>query len=289
MNETTFTFPTDDGESVFVYRWEGEGDPKAIVQIAHGMGEHAARYCRLAGDLVDRGYVVYADDHRGHGHTAGSADRQGHLGPNGWNGLVDDVATLSGLARKERPGIPLVLIGHSMGSFALQQLILDRSDIMDGAVLSGSTAVDVVAGALDPTQPADLTSFNAPFEPARTEFDWLSRDTDEVDLYVADPMCGFGLDAEGTGAMLAGAPALGDPDRLTAIRPDLPIYVISGEADPLSGAGALTQLVVDRYRAAGVTEVSVDIYAGCRHELFNETNRDEVTANLVAWLDRVVA
>lgn len=289
MNETTFTFPTDDGESIFVYRWVGEGDPKAIVQIAHGMGEHAARYRRLAGDLVGHGYVVYANDHRGHGHTAGSVDRQGHLGPNCWNGLVDDMATLSGLARKEHPGLPLVLIGHSMGSIALQQLLLDRSDIVDGAVLSGSTAVDVVAGALDPSQPVDLTSFNAPFEPARTEYDWLSRDDAEVDLYVADPMCGFGLDTEGTGEMFGGAAALGDPDRLAAIRPDLPIYVISGEADPLSGAGALTQLVVDRYRAAGVTDVSVDIYAGGRHELFNETNRDEVTANLVVWLDRVVA
>ena len=289
MDETTFTFPTDDGESIFVYRWTGEGEPKAIVQIAHGMGEHAARYRRLGGELVDHGYVVYANDHRGHGRTAGSVERQGQLGPNGWNGLVDDVATLGELARKEHPGLPLLVIGHSMGSFALQQLILEHSDAMDGAVLSGTTAVDVVASAIDPSQPADLTSFNAPFEPARTEFDWLSRDTDEVDLYVADPMCGFGVDAEGTAGMLSGAGALGDPDRLSAIRPDLPVYVLSGEADPLSGAGALTQLVVDRYRAAGVKDVSVDIYAGGRHELFNETNRDEVTANLVAWLDRVVA
>ena len=289
MDETTFTFPTDDGETVFVYRWSGAGEPKAIVQIAHGMGEHAARYRRLAEALVGHGYVVYANDHRGHGRTAGSEARQGDLGKLGWRGLVDDIATLGELARKEHPGLPLVVLGHSMGSFAVQQLVLEHSDAMDAAVLSGTTAVDLVAGALDPSQPADLTAFNAPFEPARTPFDWLSRDPDEVDLYVADPMCGFGLDGAALAGMVAAAPALGDADRLAAIRPDLPIYILSGEADPISGAGALTQMVGDRYRAAGVQDVTVVLYPEARHEVFNETNRDEITAGLLAWLDRVTA
>ena len=177
MDTTTFTLTSADGEEVFVYRWSGDEAPRAVVQIAHGMGEHAARYARVAEALVGAGYVVYANDHRGHGRTAGTADRHGDLGAGGWNGLIDDMSALTAHARKEHPGLPLVLLGHSMGSFALQQYLLDRSGDIDAAVLSGTTAVDVIAPGIDTSQPADLSAFNAPFEPARTEFDWLSRDT----------------------------------------------------------------------------------------------------------------
>ncbi|MET0461042.1 MAG: alpha/beta hydrolase [Ilumatobacteraceae bacterium] len=289
MDTTTFTITSADGEEVFVYRWAGDGDPTAIVQIAHGMGEHAARYERLAAALVDAGYVVYANDHRGHGRTAGDASRHGDLGKAGWAGLIDDMSALTALAREEYPGIPLVLLGHSMGSFATQQYLLDRSDDIDAAVLSGTTAVDVIAAGIDTTRPADLSAFNAAFEPARTDYDWLSRDEAEVDLYVADPACGFGVDAEGTAQMMSGAPALGDPEQLAGIRNDLPIYVFSGDADPLAGGGPLIDMVADRYRAAGVEDVTVRLYPGARHETFNETNRNEVTADLIDWLDRVTA
>ena len=287
MDETTFTIESSDGEQVFVYRWAGADDPKAVVQIAHGMGEHAARYRRLGEALVDAGYVVYANDHRGHGRTAGDPQRHGNLGTAGWGGLVDDMAALTARARAEHPGIPLVLIGHSMGSFALQHYLLDRSADIDAAVLSGTSAIDVLGGGIDTTQPADLTAFNAPFEPARTEFDWLSRDDAEVDAYIADPACGFGVDVAGMSEMLGGGGALSDPEQLAAIRDDLPLYLFSGDADPIAGGGELVQLVAERYRTAGVRDVTVTLYPGARHETLNETNRDEVTADLVAWLDRV--
>jgi alpha-beta hydrolase superfamily lysophospholipase len=286
MDETTFTFTDPDGEEIFVYRWSGEASPRAIVQIAHGMGEHAARYRRLGEALVDDGYVVYANDHRGHGRTAGSAERHGILGEAGWTGLVDDLGRVSELARQEHPGLPLVLLGHSMGSFALQQYLLDRSAAVDAAVLSGSTAVDVIAAGIDPTQEIDLTAFNEPFE-QRTGYEWLSRDPAEVDLYVADPDCGFGVDTEGTAGMMARAAEFGDPAVLAAVRDDLPIYIMSGDADPLAGGGQLIELLADRYRQAGVADVTVALYPGGRHELLNETNRDEVTADLVTWLERV--
>ena len=289
MDTTTFTITSADGEEVFVYRWAGDGDPTAIVQIAHGMGEHAARYERLGAALVEAGYVVYANDHRGHGRTAGDPSRHGDLGTAGWDGLVDDMSALTALAHEEHPGLPLVLFGHSMGSLALQQYLLDRSDDIDAAVLSGTTAVDVIAAGIDTTQPADLSAFNAAFEPARTDFDWLSRDEAEVDLYVADPACGFGVDAAGTAQMMGSADALSDAERLAAIRNDLPIYVFSGDADPLAGGGPLVEMVADRYRAAGVEDVTVRLYPGARHETLNETNRNEVTADLVDWLDRVTA
>ena len=288
MDESSFSFTSDDGTEIQAYRWSPAGDPRAIVQLAHGMGEHAARYRRFAGTLTDAGYVVYANDHRGHGRTAGSADRHGDLGAGGWGALVDDLATLGTLAREEH-GVPLVVFGHSMGSFALQQYLLHHSADLDAAILSGSTAFDVIAAAIDPTAEIDLSAFNAPFEPARTEYDWLSRDPDEVDLYVADPACGFGLNAAGAAGMLEGLRDAGSQEHLSQIRSDLPILIVSGDAAPLAGGGPLVELLGDRYREAGVRDVTVQLYVGARHELLNETNRDEVTADIVRWLDRVTA
>jgi alpha-beta hydrolase superfamily lysophospholipase len=289
MEATRFSFTAADGTQVAAYRWSGDGTPRAIVQIAHGMGEHAGRYARLAEALTDAGYVVYANDHRGHGGTAGSVEAQGDLGPGGWAGLVSDLGELGALARRENPGIPLALVGHSMGSFALQGYLLDHSADLDAAALSGTSAVDVIAAGIDPTKEVDLSAFNAPFEPARTEYDWLSRDPDEVDAYVADAGCGFGLNPASTASMLDGLAGAGDPERLRAIRSDLPVYLVSGDADPLAGGGALIELVGQRYREAGLQDVTVVLHPGARHEVFNETNRDEVTAGLVAWLDRVTA
>jgi alpha-beta hydrolase superfamily lysophospholipase len=287
MDETTFTFAAADGSDISTYRWIGDQTPKAVVQVAHGMGEHAGRYRRLAEALTDAGYVVYANDHRGHGATAGSADRHGDLGPEGWAALVSDLDELGAIARREHPGIPRIVVGHSMGSFALQGYLLDHSADVDGAVLSGTTAIDVIAPGIDPTKEVDLSAFNAAFEPARTEYDWLSRDPEEVDAYVADPACGFGLNPRATASMLDGLADTGDTTRLAGIRHELPIYLISGDADPLAGGGALIELVADRYRQAGVHDVTVALFPGARHEVFNETNRDEITAGLVTWLDRI--
>ena len=286
MNETERTFTAADGTTLAGYRWSGDTNPRAIVQIAHGMGEHAGRYRRLAEALVSAGHVVYAADHRGHGRTAGSPDRHGDLGPGGWPALVDDLGVVGDAARAEHPGLPLFVVGHSMGSFALQQYLLDHSDRLDGAVLSGSTAVDIVGAGIDPDAEVDLSAFNAPFEPARTEYDWLSRDDAEVDAYVADPDCGFGLNAAGAASMVGDAARFGDPSALGAIGSDLPILVFSGDADPLAGGGELIELVGSRYREAGIADVEVILYPGARHEIFNETNRDAVTADLIAWLDR---
>lgn len=288
MNDTTFTFTSKagDGQEIVAYRWAGDAEPTAIVQIAHGMGEHAARYRRLGEALIAAGYVVYANDHRGHGKTAGSADRHGNLGDAGWNGLVGDIGTLSALARDEQPGLPLVVLGHSMGSFALQEYLVDHSADLDAAVLSATSALDVIGAGIDPTKEVDLSAFNAPFEPARTDFDWLSRDNDEVDSYVADEGCGFGLDPAGAASMLS---RVGDTANPANVRFDLPIYLVSGDSDPLAGGGPLIDLVADRYRQAGVADVTVALYPAARHEVFNETNRDEITADLITWLARVTA
>lgn len=289
MNEDDFALTGSDGMSILGYRWSGAGAPRAIVNLAHGMGEHAARYRRFAQALVDSGYVVYANDHRGHGRTAGPADNHGDLGPAGWRGLVDDLGALNEHARSEHPDTPLVMFGHSMGSFALQQYLVENSTDPDAAILCGTSAIDVIGAGIDPDAEVDLSAFNAPFEPAPTEYEWLSRDRAEVDAYVADEACGFGIDATAARSMLEGTAVAGDPTKIAGIRSDLPIYLMSGDADPLAGGGELIELVAQRYRDAGVADVTVARYPDARHEILNETNRDAVTADVLAWLDRTLA
>ena len=290
METSTSTFVTPDGTVLHLRRWAPDGDPVGSVQIAHGMGEHSARYARLAEALVGAGWLVVAPDQRGHGPTAPENHLElGDLGPAGWNGLVDDLAALNDALAAESSARPRVLLGHSMGSFAAQQFVLDHSADIAGLVLSGTTAVDVAATVIDPEAGTDLTAMNAAFEPARTEFDWLSRDEAEVDRYVADPLCGFGLDPASTRTLVEAAPRLADPAALAAIRSDLPVYLVAGSADPLNLELAMVDLVVQRYRDAGVVDLVTDYHQGARHEVFNETNRDEVTAHLVAWLERFSA
>jgi alpha-beta hydrolase superfamily lysophospholipase len=282
MDESTIEVTSRDGIRLQVYRWAPEGELRAVVQIQHGLGEHALRYKRFAQALTDAGYLVYAPDGRGSGLTA--EGRYGHWGEDSWPGWVDDVARLNARIRADHPGLPLALFGHSMGSFATQQFLVDHSGDVDAVVLSGTTEVSGLVPLLDSPEPADLSSFNAGFE-HRTGFEWLSRDEAEVDLYVADEGCGFASEPfRGIPTLLAAA----DPDRLAGIRADLPILLLSGSADPLAGGGAAVELVGQRYRVAGVQDVTVTIYPDARHELLNETNRDEVTADILAFLARTI-
>ena len=278
----TFTSPTD-GTTLATYCWgEGLADRKGVVQVAHGIAEHAQRYGRLAQRLVDAGYVVHATDHRGHGHSVSSAEGLGHFD---FTALVADVADFGASLREQNSGLPLFLVAHSMGSFAAQTVVLDHSAQYDGAVLSGSTALDVLAAELAKAEgPVGLEAFNAGFE-HRTGYEWLSRDEAEVDAYVADPLSGFDLPDDAVPQLFGGAARLGDPTALAGIRSDLPVLITSGDADPISGAGALVGLLGQRYCDAGLTDVTVTLYPEARHEIFNEINRDEVTADVIAWLD----
>jgi alpha-beta hydrolase superfamily lysophospholipase len=251
------------------------------------MGEHARRYEHVAAALNDAGYVVYGQDHRGHGATADPA-ALGDLGPGSWPALVADIGLLSERIRAEHPGLPLVLLGHSMGSFAVQQYLLDHSADVDAVVLTGTAVIDLLEPALDLDQPLDLSLFNAAFQPARTDFDWLSRDETVVDAYVADPACGFGIDPESAKAMFAGARRLADPDQVAKMRQDLPVYIAVGESDPVNGGLTLLTPLTDRYRCAGLSDVTVRTYPDARHEILNETNNAEVIGELTAWLSRVV-
>jgi alpha-beta hydrolase superfamily lysophospholipase len=285
---TTLRFPSAGGVEITAYRWDPKGSPVGVAQLTHGMGEHALRYGQLASVLTALGLVVYAQDHRGHGATAGGPQAYGVLGPGGWGELVADIGRLTDLIRTEHPDLPLVLLGHSMGSFAVQQYLLDHSDRVAAVVLSGTAAIDLLEPGLNLDAPIDLSAFNAAFQPARTDYDWLSRDDARVDAYVADTRCGFGLDTRSGKEMFAGARRPADPSAKARVRSDLPLYIVVGDADPVNGGLALLDPLVRRYADAGLTDVTVQVYPGARHEVFNETNRDEVESDLVHWISRVL-
>ncbi len=283
LAEQAFIYGGKDGVSIAVYRWDGRERARFVVQIAHGMAEHARRYLPVVRDLVAAGAVVYANDHRGHGRTAGSIEALGDFGDGGYDAMPEDMAILTRRIREEQTGLPVILLGHSMGSFAAQVYALNHSGLIDGLALSGSTAFDEFAKARSKAGGA----LNTPFEPARTPYDWLSRDPAVVDAYIADPYCGF-QGRNRPNSQAAGERAA-DPQQLKRIRSDLPIYLFAGDKDPLNGDLALLQVLIERYRAAGVKDISFDFYPGGRHEMLNETNRDEVIANLLAWIERVLA
>ncbi|MCU1482286.1 MAG: alpha/beta hydrolase [Subtercola sp.] len=256
------------------------------MQIAHGVAEHSLRYDRLAQALSAAGYIVYANDHRGHGGSVDGHVALGSFGAAGWPALVNDLVVFSESIRSAHSQLPLFLVAHSMGSFAAQEVILDHSELYSGVVLSGSTALDLLAQALAAAGPGpvELTAFNAAFE-NRTGYEWLSRDEPEVDLYVADPLSGFELADDTVPQLFTAAVRLADPEALAGVRSGLPILVISGQDDPLSGNGALVDGLAQRYTAAGVSDVELKVYPGARHEIFNEINRDEITAYVIEWLN----
>lgn len=288
MQDQTFTFEGTDGAEITAYRWDPDGAARGVVQLTHGMGEHVLRYDEVARAFTAAGLVVYGQDHRGHGASAMSTDTLGQLGADGWPALVEDIGRLSTRVRAEQPGLPLVLLAHSMGSFATQQFLLEASDRIDGVVLTGTAVLDLLEPTLDLDNEFDLAMFNAPFQPSRTDFDWLSRDEQIVDAYIADPRCGFGLDTEGVKAMFAAARRVADPEQVVRIRSDLPMYLAVGESDPANGNLALFQPLVDRYRAAGLSDITVRTYPEARHEILNETNRAEIIDDLRTWILRTI-
>ena len=299
MRADTFRLKADDGADIHIYRWLPDGAPRGVVQIAHGLAEHAARYGRLAGALTGQGLAVYADDHRGHGQTAGAGDLGFFAEREGWRKCVGDLWSLNRRIAADHAGLPIVLLGHSMGSFMAQDFVADHSDAIAALVLSGSNGPPPAIAGLGRMiarierlrqgargksallQSLMFGDFNKRFKPARTEFDWLSRDPGEVDAYIADPLCGFEFTNQLAVDLLDALGPLLTPERLARIRKDLPVYIFSGSDDPV---GANLPALAEAYRNAGLTRVDMRVYTGARHETLNETNRDEVTADLVAWI-----
>lgn len=306
MYHDAFWLPASNHCSLYVYHWLPDAPPRAVVLLAHGMAEHAGRYQRLGRALCDAGMALYAHDQRGHGRTA-EIGTLGQFAPHdGWSSVVNDLGVLSQHIGQQHPGVPVFLFGHSMGSYIAQAYLLHHSASLHGAILSGSNfqpaalyrAACAIArfeawrqgpqGRSALIEKLSFGSFNKAFKPTRTAFDWLSRDADEVDRYAADPLCGFRCTNRLWIDLLTGLQQISQPRQLAQIDPNLPILVMGGECDPVSAGKRLKDLA-GALRHAGNPRVQLQLYPQARHELLNETNREEVTAALVAWLDQCLA
>ena len=292
-------FAAADGTSIRCARWLPAGSPGALIQVVHGAAEHAGRYDRFARTAVDAGLAVYATDHRGHGGTRLRSGRLGDAGPDAWNRMVDDEIAFGQRLRGAHPGVPLVLLGHSLGSFIAQDLITRQPPWPDALVLSGTSyrapppaealdALDAVAR-LEPLGDSALWAgrfrdHNKPFG-GPTGFEWLSRDATEVQRYVDDPLCGFAFTNELVRDIFVGFAQMRNPAREARIPADLPVLIIQGELDPVGENLAGTRRLVARYQALGLAHVETRYYAGARHELLNESNREQVTADVLAWVE----
>ncbi len=281
------------GVEVFSRSWPVDS-PAGLVVIAHGASEHSGRYDRFATALNEAGFAAVAIDHRGHGRT-GKATGPGLMGPGGGQAVIDDLHQLRTAAvAKVADGTPVFLVGHSLGSLIGLAYLTQHSEGLAGGVLCGMAA-DVNeaagtgallqgfadAGMRDASAGDLLAANNAPFEPARTPFDWLSRDTAEVDLYIADPFCGDGNPLT-FGYLIDLFDVVGPAtENLGAI--SCPVFVIAGDQDPAAAMGAHATALASAL-AANAVPAECKIYEGDRHELLNETNRDEVTADIVTWL-----
>lgn len=305
----TRTLNTSSGTELTYYVWLPEQAPTATLQIAHGMGEHAQRYDWFANQLTARGFAVYAGDHRGHGATRiGAPSMQlGDMGPGGWDATIKDMHELHQLVSQTHDALPHVLMGHSMGSMLTQQYLYRHPDGLSAAIISGSPGF----GAWFPVW---LLHTIARFESWRhghdgesalldkmlfgnsnenfdsdtaTGFEWLSRDPDEVQKYVDDPLCGFVLRAGSVAEMLSGSREAKRSKSVARLPQLLPIHIFSGSADPVHDEEKNLQRMLKAYRGV-CSNVSYQIYPDGRHEMLNETNRQQVADDLIGWLASVL-
>lgn len=301
MRSSTTTLTAPDGTELFVRTWlPDEDEPIAIMQLAHGMAEHSGRYEPLARDLTADGYAVWIHDHRGHGDTAATARDEGYFADKrGWDTVVEDIHVVADAARAAHPGLPMYFLGHSMGSLLGRDYVTRYGDDLTGAIFSGTMTdagptgrvgqlVATIEGRARGRRHTSrlmnamtFGSFNKAFRPTRTDFDWLSRDEAVVDAYIADPACGKVFTSGFFADLLSGVNRL--PRLAGKVPADLPVYFFSGELDPVGGKGVRD--VANAVSDAGVEDVTCRIYPDGRHEMLNEINRDEVVADLLAWLD----
>ena len=292
-----------DGTKIHCLKWEPENTVKGIIYIAHGMGEHAARYDWTAQQLSQSGYVVIANDHRGHGKTA---IHLGDFGENGWSLMVDDMHAIIQSIDEQYPGHKKVLFGHSMGALLSQQYITHYGDNLDALVLSGSPGFSAylqifISGLLcrfeswrlGPLKESRLLNFlifgsaNKQFEKDLANpsgFEWLSRDQSEVQAYIDDAMCGFVPFPNSLQFMFQGIKLTQDTTSIQRIPRDLPIYLFSGTADPVHGEFANINRLLDALRNRGL-DTTTKFYLEGRHEMLNETTKAKVISDLIAWLE----
>jgi alpha-beta hydrolase superfamily lysophospholipase len=305
MRATSFEWTAGDGLPIFVHAFLPDGDvsPSGLVHIAHGMAEHGARYAGLAEALTARGFAVFASDQRGHGRTARTDEDLGFFGSgDGWGRVVSDFRGLLAYTRAQYPGVPQAVLGHSMGSFVTQQLMIDDGSMLRAVVLCSTNGappplarLGVHVARLERARLGErgrskvlramsFDDWNRKFKPNRTDFDWLSRDEAEVDRYAADNRCGFTATTSLWAQLLDALPGLTRADNLARIPTNLPLLIVAGSEDPMHDKTRTLRGLVGAYAEAGMTDLTYRIYTGARHELFHETNRAEVIRDVADWL-----
>ncbi|WP_339334283.1 alpha/beta hydrolase [uncultured Maricaulis sp.] len=310
MSDATFRLErlaSTSGADLAIYTHEAEGTPRGIVHINHGLAEHAGRYARMAAHLARRGYHVIAQDHRGHGATqASDGGPRRFADTDGWNKLMQDVAAVHAEARRRWPGLPLVIFGHSMGSvIAFNHILRAPDSVTAAAIWNGNMALGGLkgvmrfvlffealfgGGATATSHTLDNLTFkawNKRFPEGRSDADWLSRDTDEVDAYVNDPACGWPSTVSLWRDFLSGVAYAEDDAHLAALPKAMPLHLIAGSKDPATEGGASMETLAKRLKKAGLTDVRLEVLKDFRHETMNEIGRDAQTDAFADWLDRV--
>lgn len=303
MNRNEFKYYGKDGKCIYAYSWENTGQPKGVVQIFHGMSEHALRYEHFASFLNQNGFAVFADDHRGYGKTAGRVEKLGITGKDGFNMIVEDEYALSGIIREKYPDAPLFVLGHSFGSFVAQEYITRYGREISGVILSGSAyqkGIDITLG----RQLASLQrmlfgedrkgyllsmlsfgTYNRKIPGAKHKFSWLSTDEEVVIKYEKDPFCGAVASIGFYYYMLHAFKELYSEKKFADIRPELPILILSGEEDPVGAYGKKVKKLYEQYMEHGLLNVQMKLYPGMRHEILNEVKKDEVYRDVLNWLN----
>jgi alpha-beta hydrolase superfamily lysophospholipase len=279
VERTDRTFVDAKGVTIHYYTWTAP-KPKGVLQLAHGLGEYATRYEGLAQALVTAGYSVYADDHRGHGRTGveqhlGNLKKLGKLGPGGLRATIEEVRQLTTIIRSENPGVPVAILGHSWGSLMVQDILNHHAGDYEAAVLTGTAY----------RQPGSMNAGNLNAKHKHlgtTGSEWLSRDTAVSQAFLDDPLT-FYADTLKLFGLADGLRLFGVPTK--NIQKDIPLLIAIGSEDSLGGEKSVRTLAEKYIERSKLTDVEVIVYDGARHEIFNETNKDEVAADLVDWLD----
>jgi len=297
----------EDGQQILVDSWRPLASEQvlAIVQIFHGLGEHPARYERFANVCAAQGYAVVAHAHRGHGESCARQDLGHFADVDGWSRVLSDAFVVQQNILQRFPNVPLVLLGHSMGSYIAQAFLLRHPDAVDALILSGSTCASrlqlwlghwLAALAVWRSGPAAKSAllnslsfgdFNKKFAPNRTDFDWLSRDEYEVDKYVADPLCGVPSSNKLWHDLTGGLLEITSKKSIARIPAKLPVLITGGAVDPVGGAKGLARLA-DVYLRTGHRRVALKVYDDARHEMLNEINRDHFSEDLLRWIDETI-
>jgi len=305
MKKSDIRLISKDGKSIFIHYWQPLeiSEEPTIVQIVHGMAEHGGRYNEFASFLVQKGFIVYANDHRGHGRSVGEEDTFGYFADtDGWNRVVADLYMVSSYIISNHPKGKLILLGHSMGSFLARRFVQCYDLKLAGLLISGTGYDTGILGDLGIgiakfqmlkngsstlstlLDRLSFGSFNKTFKSAETPFDWLSRDSKKVREYIEDPYCGFVFTAGGFCDMLGGIKELHKREEIKRTPIDVPIYIFSGELDPVGKEGKGVKKVYDSYITMGCKDVTLKLYPEGRHEMLNEINRYDVYRDIIDWI-----